>query len=162
MIIWLTGLSGAGKTTIAEQLASRIDAIVIDGDDMREGISADLGFDEDARRENVRRAAHIAKMINDQGQHVIVALMSPDDDMREYARQINTDFHLVHVDCSLDTCKQRDPKGIYKRFSDDIVGDQIKYDIPTSCIRVDTQRASVMQCVYQILRRVNHGMRKKA
>jgi adenylylsulfate kinase len=120
--IWLTGLSGAGKSTIAAALEARLLELgylpyVLDGDCLRQGVNGDLGFSEAARRENTRRTAQIAAMFNDAGLIVIVALISPYRTCREMARRIiGADRFLeVHVATELAVCEQRDIKGLYRR-----------------------------------------------
>ncbi|WP_075632667.1 adenylyl-sulfate kinase [Novacetimonas hansenii] len=118
-VFWMTGLPGAGKSTIARaaemQLFSRgVDVSVLDGDTLRAGLCSDLGFSEADRRENVRRAAAVARILADSGQVVLVALISPTLADRECARQIVGDgFHEVFIDTPRETCETRDPKGLY-------------------------------------------------
>jgi adenylylsulfate kinase len=121
MTIWLTGLSGAGKSTIAAALEARLLALdrlayVLDGDSLRQGINGDLGFSEDARRENIRRTAQIAAMFNNAGLIAIVALISPYRSCRETARRIvgAERFLEVHVSTELAVCEGRDIKGLYR------------------------------------------------
>ncbi len=122
--VWLTGLPGAGKTTIASALERRLLAAgrwacVLDGDLLRAGLTSDLDFSRAARRENVRRVAEVAATMADSGAVVIVALVSPYDDDREAARTIHDHaglaFSLVHVDAPARLCAERDPKGLYAR-----------------------------------------------
>jgi len=123
-IIWLTGLSGSGKTTISTELEKIIRrsnkrACVLDGDDLRRGLSSDLGFSPEDRAENIRRVAEVARLMARAGLVVIVALISPFQNDRQKARAIATasgvDFIEVFLDCPLAICEQRDPKGLYRR-----------------------------------------------
>ena len=120
-VIWLTGLSGAGKSTIANSLRERATAqgtpvAILDGDDVRRGLSQGLGFGHADRRENIRRMAEVARLLSDQGLAVIVAAVSPMQEQRAMARKIvGTAFREVHVHASLATCEQRDVKGLYAR-----------------------------------------------
>lgn len=121
-VIWMTGLSGAGKSTLAmglerELVQSGYAAYVLDGDNLRHGLNADLGFDPDDRRENVRRAGEVAALFADAGLICIVALISPYRDDRERARAAAgvQRFFEIFVDAPLEVCEARDPKGLYRR-----------------------------------------------
>lgn len=120
--IWMTGLSGSGKSTIAQMLKSRLDSdgyhsYVLDGDRLRERINSDLGFDEIDRKESVRRAAEIARLMVDAGLIVIVALISPFRTDRIFARSLfeNQVFCEVFIDASIEECIRRDTKGFYAK-----------------------------------------------
>lgn len=122
LVVWLTGLSGAGKTTLsnclADQLRSEgVPVLQIDGDVLRQRLSADLGFTEGDRTENVRRAAAIASMAAQQGLVAICSLISPVEAQRRLARETSGDvpFLEVYVRCDVETCVQRDPKNLYAR-----------------------------------------------
>ena len=120
--VWLTGLSGSGKSTIAHRAERLLHArgcstYVLDGDNVRHGLCGDLGFTPEARRENVRRVAEVARLFTDAGLVVLVALVSPYRADRAAARALHAegDFVEVFVDAPLDTCAARDPKGLYAR-----------------------------------------------
>jgi bifunctional enzyme CysN/CysC len=122
--VWLTGLSGAGKSTIAAALEERLVgagrfAYVLDGDNLRHGLNRDLGFDDAARTENVRRAGEVARLLADAGAVVLVGLISPFAADRELVRGLHAasglEFLEVHVDTSVQTCEQRDSKGLYAK-----------------------------------------------
>lgn len=122
LTFWLTGLSGAGKSTIAfdfERLLRREGrpCAVLDGDNLRCGLNRDLGFSEDDRRENVRRAAEVARVMNDVGLVVVTSFVSPLREDRARAREIIGDarFVEVHVSTALEVCESRDPKGLYRK-----------------------------------------------
>lgn len=121
LVVWLTGLSGAGKSTLSgmlkEALADMgIATIRVDGDDLREGLSSDLGFSEEDRSENIRRASATAKLLASQGFIVLCSFISPMNAQRELARKTVGDaFMEVHVECTVDEAIERDPKGLYKR-----------------------------------------------
>jgi len=121
-VCWITGLSGAGKTTLAVALERRlhalgVKAIVVDGDELRSGISSDLGFDSASRSENVRRAAEIAKFLSSKGILCLVSMISPYRLDRERARMIigSEKFYEVYLSTPLDVCIQRDAKGLYQK-----------------------------------------------
>ena len=119
--LWLTGLSGAGKSTVACALERRLldcghAAYVLDGDNVRHGLNRDLGFSPGDRAENIRRIAEVARLLNDAGLIVITAFISPYREDREMARTIvgQTVFLEVHVNTPIDVCEKRDPKGFYR------------------------------------------------
>jgi bifunctional enzyme CysN/CysC len=122
--LWFTGLPGSGKSTVAAAIEERLleagqPAFMLDGDNLRHGLNGDLGFDEGARRENVRRTAHVAKLLAEAGTIALVSLVSPyAADRRAAAELHETDelsFLEIFVDAPLELCEQRDPKGLYAR-----------------------------------------------
>jgi adenylylsulfate kinase len=120
--IWLTGLSGSGKSTIAVELEKQlwdrgVHAFVLDGDNVRHGLNKDLGFSPKDRNENIRRIGEVAKLFTEAGMVAITAFISPYRADRDQVRAIMRpgDFVEVYVDCALDICEQRDPKGLYKK-----------------------------------------------
>lgn len=124
LTLWLTGLSGSGKSTIAVELekqliASGKPAYLLDGDNLRFGLNADLGFSAEDRDENVRRVAHVARLFADAGIIALVPLVSPYRAARQRAREIHEAAELpfaeVFVDTPLEVCEARDPKGLYKK-----------------------------------------------
>ena len=119
-ILWLTGLPAAGKTTLAREIARRLEtlairAFVLDGDDLRLGLNSDLGFSHAARNESVRRAGHAAKLLVDSGTIAVAALISPFRKQRHRIRALAGDgrFVEIFVDAPLHVCERRDPKGLY-------------------------------------------------
>ena len=121
-VLWLTGLSGAGKSTIAQATCQALRqqgraATVLDGDELRRGLTRDLGFSEADRAENVRRAAEVARLMADAGLIVIVALISPFREDRARARALFDEgrFFEIHIDTALSVAEARDPKGLYRR-----------------------------------------------
>lgn len=119
--IWLTGLSGSGKSTLASALSTRMAALglnpfVLDGDNIRHGLCADLGFSEEDRTENLRRISEVTKLMLDAGVSPIVATISPLERHRDAARQIvgGDRFVEVYVECPVEVCENRDPKGFYR------------------------------------------------
>ena len=114
--IWMTGLSGSGKSTIAQALQKRIDCYILDGDDLRNGLNSDLGFSFADRQENLRRTARVARILADAGVLPIVACISPIQTSRDFARSLfPNEFIEVYVTTPLEVCEARDPKGLYKR-----------------------------------------------
>ncbi|HZP27628.1 MAG TPA: adenylyl-sulfate kinase [Acidimicrobiia bacterium] len=122
--VWLTGLSGSGKSTIASAFAARLAArgvlgYTLDGDNLRHGLNGDLGFSEADRHENVRRVAEVARLFADAGVVAVVPVISPYRAGRDHARRIHEDAGLVfvevYVDTPLEVCEQRDPKGLYAK-----------------------------------------------
>jgi adenylylsulfate kinase len=120
-LFWFTGLSGAGKSTLAhaveEQLFQKgFNTYVLDGDNVRHGLCADLGFSDDDRKENIRRISHMSNLFVQAGVIVLTAFISPFRIDRENARKIaGGDFHEIYCDCSLEVCERRDVKGLYKK-----------------------------------------------
>ena len=120
--VWLTGLSGAGKSTIARAVAAELvrggtAAHVLDGDELRAGLSADLGYGLEDRAEQVRRAGHVARILGDAGVVVLAALISPTRAEREAVRAMHPEglFIEVHVATALEVCEDRDVKGLYAK-----------------------------------------------
>jgi bifunctional enzyme CysN/CysC len=121
-IVWFTGLSGSGKSAVANLLEKRLTAegrhaYILDGDNVRHGLNKDLGFTEAARVENIRRVAEVARLMADAGLIVLVSFISPFEKERRLAREIagDVDFAEVYVDTPLEVCEARDPKGLYRR-----------------------------------------------
>ncbi len=120
-VVWLTGLSGAGKSTIAT-LAERMlfqqgyNVSILDGDTLRSGLNADLDFSRESREENLRRTGEVASLFAETGHIVLASFISPHHEGRETVRSIiENNFYLVHVHAEIDDCITRDPKGLYKK-----------------------------------------------
>jgi adenylyl-sulfate kinase len=162
-VLWLTGLSGAGKTTLSEALAGALRArgeavAVLDGDALRRGLCSDLGFSPEARVENIRRAAEVARLMADAGLRVIVALISPYRQERQLARERFRagEFAEVHVDAPLSVAEARDPKGLYARARrgeiPQFTGIDAPYEAPERPeLRIDTSACSVDEAVVRLL-----------
>lgn len=160
---WLTGLPGAGKTTLAQALASALRAdgqavCVLDGDELREGLCTDLGFDAESRQEQMRRVAEIVRVLHHNGIQAIVALVSPTIQGRQAARQAvgPERFREVYVATPLAVCQARDPKGLYARAMTDpslgLTGLQADYQAPAQPdLVLDTSSLSVAQALSQLL-----------
>lgn len=140
-VIWFTGLSGSGKSTIANRLdaalyARKVRSYVLDGDNLRHGLNRDLGFSPEDRKENIRRVGEAAKLLADAGLVVITAFISPYQSDRDAVRGLFQDGEFVEtwLDCSLETCRQRDPKGLYKKADAgeiaDFTGVSAPYEVP--------------------------------
>jgi bifunctional enzyme CysN/CysC len=141
-VIWLTGLSGSGKSTIANALekqmfASGMHSYILDGDNLRLGLNKDLGFTREDRAENVRRVSEVAKLMADAGLVVVVALVSPFAQDRQQAREVigEDQFLEVWVKTSAEVCAERDPKGLYKKAAagnlPNLTGVGQEYEPPT-------------------------------
>jgi len=122
LVVWLTGLSGSGKSTIANELEKTlfnqgIRSFILDGDNTRLGINSDLDFTPKSRNENIRRVAEISKIMSDAGIVVICSFISPLNSYRSLARETigSNDFFEVFINCSLSNCEKRDVKGLYKK-----------------------------------------------
>ena len=162
-VIWLTGLSGSGKSTVANALESRLHAMgthsyLLDGDNIRGGLNKDLGFTEADRVENIRRTAEVAKLMADAGLVVITAFISPFRSERDMARSLfkPDEFAEVFLDVSLDVAESRDPKGLYKKARrgdlPHFTGIDSPYEAPESAdLRLDTSELSVEECVNRLL-----------
>lgn len=162
-VIWLTGLSGSGKSTVADALESRLHATgihsyLLDGDNIRGGLNKDLGFTEADRVENIRRTAEVAKLMADAGLVVITAFISPFRSERDMARSLFKpgEFAEVFLDVSLDVAESRDPKGLYKKARrgelPHFTGIDSPYEAPESAdLRLDTSELSVEECVDRLL-----------
>ena len=161
--LWLTGLPGSGKSTIANLLEQRLVAegrhtYVLDGDNVRHGLNRDLGFTEADRVENIRRVAEVARLMVDAGLIVIVAFISPYRAERDFARGRfePADFREIFVDAPLETCEARDPKGLYARARraevKNFTGISSPYEPPEAPdLRLDTATESPERCVDRVL-----------
>ena len=142
-VLWFTGLSGSGKSTIADRLEQKLQAMgkrtyLLDGDNVRHGLNKDLGFTDQDRVENIRRVAEVAKLMVDAGLIVVTSFISPFRAERQMAREMMEDgeFIEVFVDTPLDICEQRDPKGLYKKAREgtlkNFTGIDSDYEIPVN------------------------------
>lgn len=176
-VVFLTGLSGAGKSTIAGALAEELrrpgsatagrEVVIIDGDEIRRHVSADLGYDPASRAANVERAARLAAEVAARGGVAITALIAPFEAARRRARELiepNGAFVLVHVDVPLAVAEARDPKGLYARARAgevaDFTGITSPYEPPSQAdVVIDTSRESVRAAVDRIRVTVEAALR---
>jgi bifunctional enzyme CysN/CysC len=166
MVVWLTGLSGAGKTTIATRLEALLadrgrHTFLLDGDQLRQGLCKDLGFTAADRVENIRRAGEVARLLTDAGLVVVAAFISPFAAEREMVRRLMRpgQFIEVFVDTPLDVAEARDPKGLYRRARagelKDFTGIDSPYEAPTAPdLRIDTRTTSADDAAAAILARL--------
>ena len=162
-VLWLTGLSGSGKSTIANALEKQLYAegkktYVLDGDNIRHGLNKDLGFTDKDRVENIRRVAEVAKLMCDAGLIVITAFISPFRTEREMARSLfqSDEFKEIFISTPLKIAKQRDPKGLYKKARSgeipNFTGINSPYEKPIKPeLTIDTSKTSITQSVKKIL-----------
>ncbi len=174
-ILWFTGLSGSGKSTIAGavegELAQRLHhTYLLDGDNVRHGLSGDLAFSKQDRNENVRRVGEVAKLMLDAGLIVLSAFISPFRKDRENVRSMfeEGEFIEVYVDISIDECEKRDAKGLYKKVRDgeikDFTGIDSPYEVPINPeIIITNENACVEGEVDQVIEYLNaRGFLKQA
>ena len=161
-VLWLTGLSGSGKTTLAFELEQRLfgrgcQVFVLDGDNVRRGLSGDLGFSPADRAENIRRIGEVAALFAETGIIVITAFISPYRHDRELARRAATGaFHEVYLEAGLAVCEGRDPKGLYARARrgeiSDFTGVSAPYEAPERPeLAIDTGTLSVEESLDVLL-----------
>ena len=158
-VIWMTGLSGSGKTSIAIGLERKLHTNgyltqILDGDNIRTGINKNLGFSDEDRTENIRRIAEVSKLFLNCGVITINCFVSPTIEIRKQAQQIigGNDFIEVFINTPLDVCEQRDPKGLYKKARNgeikDFTGVSALFEEPTSpSIEIKTEKKSIEDCV---------------
>lgn len=163
MMIWFTGLSGSGKSTIAlgveRELHERgLLCRILDGDNIRSGINAGLGFSAEDRRENIRRIAEVGKLFVDTGIITLAAFVSPTNEYREMARKIigNDDFFEVYVSTPLEECERRDVKGLYARARlgevKDFTGISAPFEAPEHpALDIDTSKQPLETSVRQVV-----------
>jgi len=162
-VIWFTGLSAAGKSTLANALSTRLHMIgvksyVLDGDNIRHGLNKDLGFSPEDRKENIRRIGEVAKLFVDAGLIAMTAFISPYKEDRNDARNLlkEDDFIEVFVKCPLSECEKRDPKGFYKKARSgqikEVTGISAPYEEPENPeVVLETDKANLEECIETIL-----------
>ena len=162
-LLWYTGLSGSGKSTVANAVDAMLfergcHSYLLDGDNVRHGLNGDLGFSDEERIENIRRIGEVAKLFIDSGLIVSTAFISPFTADRAMAAKLleQGEFIEIYIDTPIDVCEQRDPKGLYKKARageiKNFTGIDSTYDVPVSpAIHVKTNEQSIEQCVAQII-----------
>ena len=162
-ILWFTGLSGSGKSTLAHRLEEdlfkkNIRTYVLDGDNVRAGLNRDLGFSSEEREENIRRIGEVAKLLVDAGIVVLTAFISPYKRDRAFVRHLvkNGEFIEIYVKCPVETCEQRDVKGLYRKARRGIIkqftGIDDPYEEPEHPeIVLETDKRNIEQCLQETL-----------
>lgn len=173
LMIWFTGLSGSGKSTIAIALERELHqrgilCRILDGDNIRSGINNNLGFTEADRVENIRRIAEVSKLFIDTGVVTLAAFISPNNDIREMAAQIigKDDFMEVYVSTPIEECERRDVKGLYAKARKgeikNFTGISAPFEAPLSpALTLDTSVLSLEESVHQLLAMVLPRIQKK-
>jgi len=166
VVLWFTGLSGSGKSTIANEVAHKLHkmgklAYVLDGDNIRHGLNKNLGFSQEDRDENIRRISEVSKLFADAGIITCTAFISPYKKMRNFCREIvgPTRFFEVYCKASLKTCESRDPKGLYKKAREgtikEFTGISAPYEEPENPeIIIDTDKHDINESVELIINKL--------
>ena len=162
ILIWLSGISGSGKSTIANELEKKLYennflSYLLDGDNIRIGLNKDLGFTDEDRKENIRRISEVSRLMLDAGLIVITAFISPFKEERQLAKSLvlEENYFLVHVDCSVEKCEERDVKGLYKKARageiKNFTGIDSPYEVPENPnLIVNTEKERVDESVKKI------------
>ena len=169
-VLWFTGLSGSGKTTLAFELEQRLFAkgyqvYVLDGDNVRHGLSSDLGFSHEDRTENIRRIGEVAALFAEAGTIVILAFISPYRSDRAHARKAAGEgFHEIYLSADLAACEARDPKGLYKKAHSgeipDFTGVSAPYEGPENPdLGIDTGTLSVEDSLVLLMDYIDKAFR---
>lgn len=163
IVVWMVGLSGSGKSTIAKALESELYSLgfltqLLDGDNLRTGINNNLGFSESDRLENIRRAAEVSKLFLNCGIITICSFISPTDEIRKMAKSIigEDDFYEVYINAPIEICEQRDVKGLYKKARageiKSFTGIDSPFEAPTNpSIELKTDIISLEKCTEYLL-----------
>lgn len=162
LVVWFTGLSGSGKSTIAVEVEKKLmdagrAAYLLDGDNIRHGINSDLGFTDEERNENIRRISEIAALFRDAGIITLVSFISPFRAMREFARERagEGNFIEVYVSTDFETCRKRDPKGLYNKNIKNFTGKDSAYEKPEHPeLIIDTVAYNQNECAEQVYQEI--------
>ena len=162
-LLWFTGLSGSGKSTLAHAVEEKLHSLcvrcyVLDGDNIRTGLNKDLGLSPEDRKENIRRIAEVAKLMVDAGLLVFAAFIAPYRQNREYVRKlmINWPYYEIYINCSVEECAKRDPKGLYKKARageiTNMTGISAPYEEPEhSDLIIEADKLGLQQCVDKVI-----------
>jgi len=160
-VIWFTGLSASGKSSVASLVEKKLVdkgrmAYLLDGDNIRHGLCSDLGFSEEHRMENIRRLSEVAALLEDSGVIAIVSAITPLEEMRNLAKSKAKKFILVYVKAEIDTCIKRDPKGLYKKALEGEIKGYTGIDSPFEepeqyDILLDTDKDDVLTCADKVM-----------
>ena len=165
-VLWFTGLSGSGKSTIASEVAYKLQSMgrltyILDGDNIRHGLNKDLGFSPEDRNENIRRISEVANLFADAGVITITAFISPYRKYRNFCRELigNDRFIEIYAKASLETCEKRDPKGMYKKARAGIIKDFTGIDAPyeepeNPELIIDTDKETVDESTERVLQKL--------
>lgn len=162
IVLWFTGLSGAGKSTVANALSVELHnnsyfTYLLDGDNLRHGLNSNLGFSKEDREENIRRVKEVANLFADAGIITLATFISPFRKDRDSIRELlGGRFVEVFVDCDLEVCEDRDPKGLYKKARTGLIKDFTGIDSPYEKpenpeITINTHKSTIDECVEQII-----------
>jgi adenylylsulfate kinase len=166
VVLWFTGLSGSGKSTVANEVAHKLQEMgrftyVLDGDNVRHGLNKDLGFSPEDRNENIRRISEVANLFADAGVITITAFISPYKKYRNFCRELVGDGRFIEIfaKASLETCEKRDPKGMYKKARAGIIKDFTGIDAPyeepeNPELIVDTDKETVEESAEKVLQKL--------
>ena len=166
VVLWFTGLSGSGKSTVANEVAYKLHSMgkltyVLDGDNIRHGLNKNLGFSPEDRNENIRRISEVANLFADAGIIAITAFISPYRKYRNFCRELVGDgrFIEVYAKASLETCEKRDPKGMYKKAREGIIKDFTGIDAPyeepeSPELIVDTDEETVEESAEKVIKKL--------
>ena len=166
-VIWFTGLSGSGKSTLAHAVEELLHqkgckTFVMDGDNVRHGLSADLRFSDEDRKENLRRIGEVSKLFIEAGTIVLTAFISPFREDREWVRSLipHGDFLEVYVDCPIEVCEERDVKGLYRRARagevKEFTGISSPYELPEKPeLTVNTEQETFEESVQKVINLLN-------
>lgn len=166
VVLWFTGLSGSGKSTVANEVSHRLHSMgrlsyILDGDNIRHGLNKDLGFSPDDRTENIRRISEVAKLFADAGLITITAFISPYKKDRNFCRELlgNRRFIEIYTRACLETCEKRDPKGLYKKAREgkikEFTGVDAPYEEPENPeLIIDTDKETIEESAEKVLNKL--------